>query len=131
MLEIDPLLVLETEEYEDGEIIFREGSSTDWMYVILDGQIRIQRNIPDGIVIIRTLGKGNCLGEVEFLDIGEVRRSTTAVALGHVKLGVLDRDRLEKEYNSLSPAFRKLVLTLVRRLRDITEQAVRVATLEL
>ena len=130
MREIDPLLVLEIEEYEDGEVIFRERSPGDWLYVIMDGQVRIQKSIPHGIVVLSKLGKGNCLGEIEFLDRGKVRRSTTAVAWGRVTLGVLDRDSLDKEYNSLSPDFRKMILTLVRRFRHILEQAIKIATLD-
>ena len=130
MPEIDPFLVLEIEEYEDGEVIFGERSHGDWLYLVIDGQVRIQKSIPSGIVIISTLGKGNCLGEMEFLDRNKVRRSTSAVAIGHVRLGVLDRDSLEKEYNSLSPVFKKMILTLVRRNSHVIEQAVKIAMLE-
>jgi hypothetical protein len=48
--------------------------------------------------------------------------------LGHVRLGVLDHDKLTKEYDSLSPLFKKLILTLVRRLRTVTDAAVRLVT---
>ena len=130
MSEIDPFLVLEIEEYEDGEVIFGERSHGDWLYLIINGQVRIQKSIPSGIVVISTLGKGNCLGEMEFLDRTRVRRSTSAVAVGRVKLGVLDRDSLEKECNSLSPALRKMILTLVRRHSQVIEQDVKIAMLE-
>jgi hypothetical protein len=57
-----------------------------------------------------------------FLERGKVPRAASAVALGYVRLGVLDHDRLTKEYDSFSPLLRKLILTLVR-LRYITEIA--------
>ncbi|MGD8369978.1 MAG: cyclic nucleotide-binding domain-containing protein [Syntrophobacterales bacterium] len=127
MLEIDPFIILEEEVHNDGDVILREGSSTDWIYIILDGTVKIQKATHKGPVTITTLGKNDFVGEMAFLEKGKVPRAASAVASGEVRLGVLDQDRLTKEYDSLSPQFRKLVLTLVRRLRYITEVVVRLA----
>lgn len=124
MTELDPFMILEEEEHEDGDVILREGTSTDWIYIILDGQVRIQKTTPKGAVAITTLEEGHFVGEMAFLEKGKVPRAASAVAVGHVKLGVLDQDRLSKEYDLLSPLFRKLILTLVRRIRNITDMAV-------
>jgi CRP-like cAMP-binding protein len=116
MVEIDPFLILEEEEYEDGDVILREGTSTDWIYIILEGRVRIQKSTP------------RVVGEMAFLEKGKVPRAASAVALGYVRLGVLDHDKLTKEYDLLSPLFKKLILTLVRRLRYVTDAAVRLIT---
>ena len=128
MVEIDPFLILEEEEYKDGDIILREGTSTDWIYIVLEGQVRIQKSTPKGVVSITTLGEECVVGEMAFLEKGKVPRAASAVALGYVRLGVLDHDKLTKEYDSLSPLFKKLILTLVRRLRHVTDGAVRLIT---
>jgi CRP-like cAMP-binding protein len=128
MVEIDPFLILEEEEYNDGDVILREGTSTDWIYIVLEGQVRIQKNTPKGAVSITTLGEERVVGEMAFLEKGKVPRAASAIALGHVRLGVLDHDKLTKEYDSLSPLFKKLILTLVRRLRTVTDAAVRLVT---
>jgi len=128
MVEIDPFLILEEEEYEDGDVILKEGTSTDWIYIILEGQVRIQKSTPKGVVSITTLGEERVVGEMAFLEKGKVPRAASAVALGYVRLGVLDHDKLTKEYDSLSPDFKKLILTLVRRLRYVTDAAVRFIT---
>ncbi len=128
MVEIDPFLILEEEEYEDGDVILREGTSTDWIYIILAGQVRIQKSTPRGVVSITTLGEERVVGEMAFLEKGKVPRAASAVALGYVRLGVLDHDKLTKEYDSLSPVFKTLILTLVRRLRYVTDAAVRLIT---
>mgnify|MGYP000349669956 FL=1 len=128
MVEIDPFLILEEEEYKDGDVILREGTSTDWIYIVLEGQVRIQKNTPKGAVSITTLGEERVVGEMAFLEKGKVPRAASAIALGHVRLGVLDHDKLTKEYDSLSPLFKKLILTLVRRLRTVTDAAVRLVT---
>jgi CRP-like cAMP-binding protein len=123
MIDIDPFMLLEEEEYQDGDVILREGTSTDWIYIILEGQVRIQKRTPKGTVAIATIDKGQIVGEMAFLERGKVPRAASAVASGYVRLGVLDRDRLTKEYDSFSPLFRKLIITLVRRMRYITEIA--------
>ena len=123
MIDIDPFMILEEEEYQDGDVILREGTSLDWIYIILEGQVRIQKQTPKGPVAIATIGKGQMVGEMAFLERGKVPRAASAVASGYVRLGVLDRDRLTKEYDSFSPLLRKLILTLVRRMRYITEIA--------
>jgi CRP/FNR family cyclic AMP-dependent transcriptional regulator len=123
MINIDPFMILEEEEYQDGDVILREGTSLDWIYIILEGQVRIQKRTPKGPVAIATIGEGQMVGEMAFLERGKVPRAASAVASGYVRLGVLDRDRLTKEYDSFSPLMRKLVLTLVRRMRYITEIA--------
>jgi CRP-like cAMP-binding protein len=123
MIDIDPFMILEEEEYQDGDVILREGTSTDWIYIILEGQVRIQKKTPKGAVAITTIGEGQMVGEMAFLEKGKEPRAASAVALGYVRLGVLDRDSLTKEYDSFSPLFRKLILTLVRRMRYITEIA--------
>jgi len=123
MIDIDPFMILEEEEYQDGNVILREGTSTDWIYIVLEGQVRIQKNTPKGPVAITTIGEGQMVGEMAFLERGKVPRAASAVALGYVRLGVLDHDRLTKEYDSFSPILRQLILTLVRRMRYITEIA--------
>ena len=128
MVEIDPFLILEEEEYKDGDVILREGTSTDWIYIVLEGQVRIQKSTPKGVVSITTLGEERVVGEMAFLEKGKVSRAASAVALGYVRLGVLDHDKLTKEYDLLSPLFKKLILTLVRRLRYVTDAAVRLIT---
>ena len=123
MIDIDPFMILEEEEYQDGDVILREGTSLDWIYIILEGQVRIQKKTPKGPVAIATIAEGQMVGEMAFLERGKVPRAASAVASGYVRLGVLDRDRLTKEYDSFSPLLRKLILTLVRRMRYITEIA--------
>jgi CRP-like cAMP-binding protein len=128
MVEIDPFLILEEEEYKDGDVILREGTSTDWIYIVLEGRVRIQKSTPQGVVSITTLGEERVVGEMAFLEKGKVPRAASAVAQGYVRLRVLDHDKLTKEYDSLSPLFKKLILTLVRRLRSVTDAAVRLVT---
>ena len=125
---IDLLYIRDEETHPDGTVIFDEGGFSDWVYVIMEGQVKVTKQTPKGKVTVAKLGEGEFIGELEFLDLGKEPRSATVVAEGEVKLGVLDRDKLRREYDSLSPDFRKIIRTLVRRLRRITLQAASLAS---
>jgi CRP/FNR family cyclic AMP-dependent transcriptional regulator len=125
---IDLLYIRDEETHSHGTVIFDEGGFSDWVYVIMEGQVKVTKNTPKGTVTVAKLGEGEFIGELEFLDLGKEPRSATVVAEGEVKLGVLDRDKLRREYDSLSPDFRKIIRTLVRRLRRVTLQAASLAS---
>ena len=105
------------------ELLSSMKGDCDWVYVIMEGQVKVTKNTSRGKVTVAKLGEGEFIGELEFLDMGKEPRSATVVAEGEVKLGVIDRDKLRREYDSLSPDFRKIIRTLVQRLRRITLQA--------
>lgn len=125
---IDLLYIRDEETYSNGEVIFEEGGFSDWVYVIVEGEVKVIKTTPKGQVTVAKLGQGDFIGELEFLDMGKEPRSATVIAVGEVKLGVLDQDKLRREYNSLSPDFRKIIRTLVQRLRRITLQAASLAS---
>jgi CRP-like cAMP-binding protein len=125
---IDLLYIRDEETYPDGTVIFEEGGFSDWVYVIVEGEVKVIKTTPKGQVTVAKLGEGDFIGELEFLDMGKQPRSATVIAVGEVKLGVIDRDKLRREYDSLSPDFRKIIRTLVQRLRRITLQAASLAS---
>ncbi|MBW2358476.1 MAG: cyclic nucleotide-binding domain-containing protein [Deltaproteobacteria bacterium] len=53
------------ETYQDGQIIFKEGSPGDWVYVILSGSVEISKDIRGQKDIIEKLQPGDVFGELE------------------------------------------------------------------
>ena len=124
---VDLLYIRDEETYSDGEVIFQQGTFGDWVYVIIEGEVKVVKKSPKGDVTVATLREGDFIGELEFLDMGKEPRSANVIAVGDVKLGVLDRDRLRREYESLSADFRMIIRTLVQRTRRITQLATSLA----
>ncbi len=120
---VDLLYIRDEETYSDGQVIFEQGTFGDWVYVIIEGEVKVVRKTPKGNVTVATLREGDFIGELEFLDMGKEPRSANVIAVGDVKLGVLDRDRLRREYESVSADFRLMIRTLVQRTRRITQLA--------
>lgn len=68
-----------THRWEPGQFIFVEGQEADAMYVVLEGQVRISRRIPNmGEEALAILGHGEIFGEMALID--DQRRSADAIA---------------------------------------------------
>jgi len=109
------------ETYHDSEIIFREGASGDWLYVILIGAVEISKTVQERKHIIEVLQPGEVFGELEFF--GLPRRTVTARAIGETTLGIIDREFLEMEFNQLSAQFRGILKSITRRFENILDRA--------
>jgi len=113
------------ESYRDGEIIFNEGSSGDWIYIVLSGEVEIFKMVRGKKIVVDVLKKGDIFGEVSFVD--KQPRSAGARAVGPVRVGVYDRNFLTQEYNKLPSDFRAIFDALARRLRKMTSVATNLA----
>ncbi|MBW2076126.1 MAG: cyclic nucleotide-binding domain-containing protein, partial [Deltaproteobacteria bacterium] len=101
------------EAYKDGQVIFKEGTSGDWVYVILQGSVEISRTIGENKYTITILEPGEVFGELGYL--GDIKRTATARALGETTLGIIDRGFLDREFNLLSSSFRSIIVAVVNR----------------
>jgi len=113
---------LATEEtYQDGQVIFKEGSSGDWIYMIISGSVEISKQVGDETKIIEVLEPGEVFGELVF--IGGLKRTATAKAVGMTTVGIIDRDFLDSEFNKLSSQFRTILVAITHRFRKMLERA--------
>jgi uncharacterized protein (TIGR02266 family) len=106
-----PIATYET--YKDGQIIFREGTYGDWIYVVLSGSVEVSKMIGGRESIITVLESGEVFGELGYL--GAIKRSATVRAIGETTLGVIDRTFIDKEFNKLSGHFRTILVAVVKR----------------
>jgi uncharacterized protein (TIGR02266 family) len=109
------------ETYQDGQIIFREGSSGDWVYVILSGSVEISKMVGGEKYIVEMLGTGEVFGELGF--IGGIKRTATARAIGETTLGIIDREFLDQEFNKLSGQFRTILVAITHRFKKMINRA--------
>jgi CRP/FNR family transcriptional regulator len=111
-------------QFSGGEVVFREGDSSDTCYVIRSGHVRAIREHPDGrSITLANFGPGDFFGELAMFD--DERRSATVEALEDTDaIGILGRDmrRLLREHPDISV---KLLAALGRRLRKTNERLAR------
>jgi CRP-like cAMP-binding protein len=111
------------ERYESGEIIIEEGGRDNWLYIILEGQVKVTKRTEAGIVTMDTLKQGAIFGEMAlFGKLLEGRSACVITADGPVKLAVLDFQLLRRDYESLSPRLRLLIDTLMVKLKKSNER---------
>ncbi len=123
---IDYIYVVDEEEFKDGQEIVVQDKFGNWFWVILSGTVEVMRETPEGRIPIVRLSEGAFIGSfVSFLREGNIR-SATVVAVGDVQLGILDSELISREYSNLSNDAQKILLSMDRRLRQVTDVCVKV-----
>jgi CRP/FNR family cyclic AMP-dependent transcriptional regulator len=82
------------ERHEAGAFVFHEGEIGDKLYLILDGKVRISRNLPGmGEEALAVLGVGEAFGEMSLID--DTPRSADALVHEPARLLVITREAFE------------------------------------
>lgn len=86
--------VCKEEHFTSGEYIFREGEHGNRLYLIVDGEVRISRDVPgSGEEALAVLKSGALFGEMAVFDRTE--RSTHAISNGGATLLTISRPDFE------------------------------------
>jgi len=110
------------ETFQDGQIIFEEGSNGDWIYVVEEGKVEISKNVDGQKIVIEKLKEGDVFGELAYID--KTPRSSTATAKGTTVVGIIDRDFFDTEFNKISTDLQIVLRTVAFRLRKATQRSV-------
>jgi hypothetical protein len=121
---IDYIYVVDEESFNPGDEIIVEGRHGNWIWGILEGNVQIAKESPQGRVNILRVGRGSFVGSITSFLLGGSIRSATAVARDKVLLGVLDSHRLSMEFGSMPSELKSIFISLDRRLKEITQLAV-------
>jgi CRP-like cAMP-binding protein len=82
------------EKFNSGDYIFREGEAGNRLYLIVDGDVRISRDVPgSGEEALAVLKPGALFGEMSVFDRSE--RSTHAISHGGCTLLTITRPDFE------------------------------------
>jgi CRP/FNR family cyclic AMP-dependent transcriptional regulator len=114
--------IVSYETFQDGQIIFEEGSNGDWIYVVEEGKVEISKNVGGRKIVVEILKEDDVFGEIAYID--KTPRSATATAKGATVVGIIDRDFFDAEFNKISADFQKVLKTVAFRLRKTTERSV-------
>jgi flavin reductase (DIM6/NTAB) family NADH-FMN oxidoreductase RutF len=110
---LDPILALgETREYEDGAVLMRMGEKGSDLMLVVEGTVRVER---PGLV--KTLGPGELIGEIEVLDPGSGRIADIH-ASGPVRAIAVSRDALLSALEADPRAAIALIEVLAARFRE-------------
>lgn len=106
--------------YHDGEVIIKQGTTGDCLYVIQQGRVEVVSEKGDKEIIITELGEKEFFGEMALFERDV--RSATVRAKGETKVLTLDKKGLYKTIqNDPSLAFR-LLEKMSNRLREVDKR---------
>lgn len=110
----------DTRRFSTGEVLFQEGDTSDALYVLLKGQLKVySRKGNEREVVYNILEAGEILGEL-FLDGGA--RSASVKAMTESECLIVDGERI-RELMRTHPQFAEcLVIKLISRLRRTTHK---------
>ncbi|HKO55836.1 MAG TPA: DUF1003 domain-containing protein, partial [Thermoanaerobaculia bacterium] len=110
---------LESIDYADGDVIFRQGDEGSSMFIIEDGAVEISYGEGRGKVMLAALFNGQYFGELSLFD--GAPRSATATAAKSSRLIRLDREDLVDFVNKNPPAALRIIAEMSERLRQTNE----------
>ncbi len=109
-------------EYQDGDIIVREGETGDCMFEIQEGRVEVIGQKQGKDVRLAVLGKGDFFGEMAIFE-REVR-SATVRALGNVRALTIDKKTLLRRISEDPTLAFRLLEKLSRRIRGMDKEIV-------
>ena len=117
------LKLAKSESFNDGEIIFKEKTHGDKMYIILTGTVRISKylgNKKEEILI--KLKPGACFGEMGVID--QSPRSASATVEGGTAVMLVISESTLSDHNVLLAykLYKNFALMLAERLRDTNDK---------
>lgn len=110
-------------DYEDGDIIVRQGEQGDIMFVIQEGKVEVLKETDGKETRLRIAGEGEFMGEMAIFE--RVDRSATLRAMGRVRVLTIDKKNfLRRVHEDPSLAFR-IVKTMSGRIRELSDEIAR------
>lgn len=108
----------------EGEIIFQNGDESNFVYLIVEGEIKLKFSNPNGSSVIITKGKNEFFGERELLE-GSARQSAAVANTDCIvyKLSKKDINRLLKKDPNIKKNILRQGMQLGEDDADVTEEA--------
>ena len=99
-----------------GEAVFREGDIGSAFYVVISGEVKVQKHKDGETVELARLGTGQCFGEMALVQ-NDVR-TATVVAIGDSVTMRFERERIDAIPESAHVIYRNIARILASRLDE-------------
>ncbi len=109
--------------FEVNSLIFDEGTQGDAAYLIIDGAVDLRKGVlSDHPQILARRGKGDVIGEMALFD--DRPRSAAAVAVKRTQAVAISRQEFDRRIDEMDPVLSGIVMLLVKRLREATDELI-------
>ncbi|MGA9270076.1 MAG: cyclic nucleotide-binding domain-containing protein [Lutimonas sp.] len=104
------------QNYKEGELIIKQGTKGNCLYVIQEGKVEVVKETASGDVKVAELGETEFFGEMGLFE--ENVRSCTVRAQGDAKILTIDKRNLYKSIHQDSSLAYRLLEKMSNRLRE-------------
>jgi len=109
-------------QFTPGQLIIQEGDSLKGLYIIIEGEVSIEKNSGDELF---TRGVGESLGEMTLIDLGT--RSVSVRAKSDVKIAEIDLEYMSSLFDEDPKILATVAINIARilsnRLRESDEDS--------
>ena len=104
-------------KFVKGEYLFYQNDTTQELFIVKTGLIRIFKVENENEIELDTVGPGAVIGEIALIDRGV--RSASAVALEDTEVVAITATEFDTVFTKMPEWFKKIALILVQRLREV------------
>jgi len=107
---------LETLKFKEDEVIIKEGTKNNSLFIIKKGLVRVQKKVEGKDMILDDLKEGETIGEITFLEEG--KSSASCIAVLNSEVYAIDRkdfDEFSIQYPFIST---KILLAIALKLKE-------------
>ena len=128
------------EKYSSGEIIIKQGAIESWLFIILQGKIKLSKEVNSNIdksrisltdseeIVVKELDIGSIFGEISLIT-GRPRNVTARASSNEVAVLKITKEILESFDKSIQMKFQKQLLTkLAENLDDMNTEFIKLKT---
>ena len=108
--------MLLTKKFKKHQFLFSQGETAREMYLIIDGKVKIMKNVSGKLIDIAELGEKSFLGEVALFR--DDKHGSNAVAETDVEVAVINKETFQKEFDALPSWFQTMIRTMAERLHN-------------
>lgn len=112
---------MKTRKFRDGEVVYREGDTSDSAYIVQSGRVDLFKDGATGPILVATAGPGELFGETGLLD-GRPR-DATAYCAGDVSVKMMARREFLRRIENDPATAMTVMAKLAQRLRQTDERA--------
>lgn len=106
-------------DFKKGEIVFKEGTTGEEMYIIKSGKVEVVKKVEGAEVVLATLGEKSFFGEMALF--GDPSRSATIRAAEETEMVVITKPMLDSQLESVPEWFVSMLKALIDRLREVNK----------
>jgi CRP/FNR family transcriptional regulator len=104
-------------KFDKGEYLFQQNDTTQELYIVKKGSVRIFKIVNNTEIVLDTVGPGAVIGEIALID--RCVRSASAIAIEDTEVIAITATEFDSVFTKMPEWFKKIALILVQRLREV------------